>query len=65
MCSKLAPFFCGTFEARKNRCELKANCIPREELSPGPSGDNQEVETVGISLSIPQEIQPRRKRKRR
>lgn len=28
-----------------------------EELSSGFSGDNQELETVAISLSIPQEIQ--------
>lgn len=28
-----------------------------EELSTGFSGDNQELETVAISLSIPQEIQ--------
>ena len=44
-------------EARRNTCELKTNCMSREELSSGFSGDNQELETVGISLSIPQEIQ--------
>ena len=57
MCPILTPVFCGTLKARTNTCELKANCMSREELSSGLSGHNQELETMGISLPIPQEIQ--------